>query len=120
MAPIPWIIVSEIIEDLKDRRGLKSEWNGIDENVRAEIIATWRAIVSKWISADGRSVAPPEAQRHVGEVVKLVRDCDIGEQGERAVVLALEDKYMTLVFPGRDSGPRTVRTGADYRFLVRA
>lgn len=59
-------------------------------------------------------------QRFVGEVVKLTRDCDLGEEGERAVVLKLEtDGYthMALCFFDREPDSREVRTGADYRFL---
>lgn len=55
------------------------------------------------------------------EVVELVRDCDIGEKGERAVVINLVHDgywYMTLLFPNRDAKRnREVKTGADYQFL---
>lgn len=37
--------VRGIIADLSDRRGLKWEWQGIDDDVRAEIVATWEQLV---------------------------------------------------------------------------
>ncbi|HSX23289.1 MAG TPA: hypothetical protein VLE97_11000 [Gaiellaceae bacterium] len=61
--------------------------------------------------------------RFAGEVVKLTRDCDLGQEGERAVVVKVESSgwaeatYMTLCFFDRDPGQRSVNTGADYRFL---
>lgn len=39
--------VDRIIEDIRDRRGLKSEWNGIDEDVKAEIRETWSDIIAE-------------------------------------------------------------------------
>jgi hypothetical protein len=38
-------IVENILDDLTDRRGLKHEWYQIDEDIRAEIIEKWQAIV---------------------------------------------------------------------------
>lgn len=40
-------IVYDLISDISDRRGLKSEWNKIDGDVQDEIIARWAEIVSK-------------------------------------------------------------------------
>ena len=37
--------VEAIIDNLSDRRGLKSEWRQIDEETQAEIKATWRTII---------------------------------------------------------------------------
>jgi hypothetical protein len=54
-----------------------------------------------------------------GDVGQLDRDCEIGSNGERAVVLALDGKYMTLVFPNRDVGRRVMYTGSDYLYLKR-
>lgn len=42
-------IVNLIIEDLRDRRGLKHEWNLIEDDIREEIISTWESIVNKVI-----------------------------------------------------------------------
>jgi hypothetical protein len=64
------------------------------------------------------------SKRYVGEVVDITKDCDIGKAKERAVVVAIDGLFMTLVFPMRISGPfsrgpqRQVQTGADYRFLM--
>lgn len=59
-----------------------------------------------------------KTKRFVGEVVQLTRDCDLGAQGERAVVTKLEAPfYMTLCFFDRAPAARTERTGSDYRYL---
>jgi hypothetical protein len=42
--------VDRIVEDLRDRRGLKWEWNKIDETVQAEIREAWALIVGKAVS----------------------------------------------------------------------
>ena len=74
---------------------------------------------------------PPEEQteRYMHEVVELTRDCELGKQGERAVVVQLlaEDslapiyagpaRYMTLLFVNRPRSKRIVSTGADYLYL---
>jgi hypothetical protein len=38
-------IVSAIVEDLSDRRGLRQEWEQIDEEIQAEIKQTWAGII---------------------------------------------------------------------------
>ena len=53
----------------------------------------------------------------VGEVVELSRDCELGQEGDRAVVTARVDHYMTLTFPDRAPACRDVHTGADYKYL---
>lgn len=42
-----WIVraVERIVDDLTDRKGLRHEWDNIDEETEAEIKATWRAII---------------------------------------------------------------------------
>jgi len=58
--------------------------------------------------------------RHVGEVVTLTRDCELGWKGEIAVVVGI-DEYMRLVFPNRPPGnDREVKTGSDYTYLRRS
>lgn len=37
------------------------------------------------------------SNRFVGEVIELDRSCDLGEQGERAVVMGLDGIYMALL-----------------------
>jgi len=45
-----YVIVSKIIEDLNDRRGLKNEWRQIDSETRREIIRAWQTIVDQEIA----------------------------------------------------------------------
>ncbi len=44
-------IVEAIREDFTDRRGLRHEWDQIDEAIREEIIAAWTAIALEKIEA---------------------------------------------------------------------
>ena len=39
--------VRAIIRDLSDRRGLRQEWDLIDEDIRREIRAEWAALIDK-------------------------------------------------------------------------
>lgn len=57
------------------------------------------------------------AKRFVGEPVELSRDCELGQEGDRAVVTELDGHYMTLHFPDRAPDCRDVHTGADYKYL---
>lgn len=70
----------------------------------------------------------PRYNRYLHEVVELIRDCELGESGERAVVVELMSangaasstagpRYMTLLFVNRPVEQRVVHTGADYRLL---
>ena len=45
------LAVEGIIEDLSDRRGLRHEWDAIDEDVQQEIRDAWTTIVEARISA---------------------------------------------------------------------
>lgn len=57
-------------------------------------------------------------KRFVGELVELSRDCELGQEGDRAVVTALVGgHYMALTFPDRAPDCRVVHTGADYEHL---
>ena len=40
-------LVQDIIADLTARKGLRQEWNEIDSEIRAEIVARWEEIVSE-------------------------------------------------------------------------
>lgn len=40
-------IIDALIDDIKDRRGLKHEWNQIDADVVEEIRAKWKAILQQ-------------------------------------------------------------------------
>lgn len=57
------------------------------------------------------------SKRFLGEVVELSRDCELGQEGDRAVVVALDGPYMSLDFPDRAPDCRDVHTGADYKYL---
>lgn len=52
------------------------------------------------------------AKRFVGEVVELSRNCELGQEGDRAVVTSLAFPYMSLTFQDR-----VLHTGADYKYL---
>lgn len=56
-------------------------------------------------------------QRMLWEVVEVTQDCEVGKAGERAVVVELDGKYMTMVFTARPAGTQKCSTGADYRYL---
>jgi hypothetical protein len=45
-------IVAAIIFDLGDRRGLRQEWDEIDNDVRAEIVQEWERIVREKLTGD--------------------------------------------------------------------
>ena len=38
-------IVDKLVADFTDRRGLRQEWDQIDEDIKKEIIDTWTKIV---------------------------------------------------------------------------
>lgn len=57
------------------------------------------------------------SKRSLGEIVELSRDCELGQEGDRAVVVALNGHYMTLTFLDRAPDCRDVHTGADYKYL---
>lgn len=44
-----WIVraVGRIVEDLSGRKGLRQEWEQIDEEIQAEIEESWRAIIGE-------------------------------------------------------------------------
>jgi hypothetical protein len=56
-------------------------------------------------------------KRFVGEVIELSRDCELGQESDRAVVTSLAFPYMSLTFPDREPDLRVVHTGADYKYL---
>lgn len=65
-----------------------------------------------------KSERPFPTERRLHEVVELTKNCELGEQGERGVVIHIEGKYMTLLFPNRAlKYSREAHTGADYLYL---
>lgn len=64
---------------------------------------------------------PFTVDRQLHEVVEVTKDCELGEKGERAVVVYVGEEFMTLVFPNRAiKHTRKINTGADYTHLRRA
>lgn len=53
--------VKRIIDDLTDRRGLRHAWDGIDDDIRAEIESTWAMIIRTFLAS----------RREAGEVERL-------------------------------------------------
>lgn len=47
-------IIDGIIADLSDRRGLRQEWEGIDEDIRLEIRETWTSICLMALEGEGK------------------------------------------------------------------
>ena len=45
-------IVQAIERDFTDRRGLRQAWEQIDDDIQAEIRATWTALVRKELAKD--------------------------------------------------------------------
>ena len=45
-------IVEAIKRDFTDRRGLRQEWEGIDEEIQAEICNTWRLLARNEITKE--------------------------------------------------------------------
>ena len=39
--------IFDLINDISDRKGLKSEWGSIDGEIQDEIIETWKQIIDK-------------------------------------------------------------------------
>lgn len=39
------LAVDEIVEDLSDRRGLRQQWDQIDDDIKEGIKATWKMII---------------------------------------------------------------------------
>ena len=44
----PKKILFEIVADFTDRRGLRQEWEGIDDDIQEEIFEDWLEIIKKY------------------------------------------------------------------------
>ena len=42
-------VVQTILDDLTDRRGLRHEWDNIDDDIQKEIIDKWTALVKELV-----------------------------------------------------------------------
>lgn len=59
-------------------------------------------------------------ERFVGETVELTRDCFLGQEGDRAVVTAINDDQMTLAFgdpSGDGSGTISIDADVDCKYV---
>lgn len=52
-------IVQAIEDDLTDRRGLRQAWEGIDDDIREEILAAWREKVTAILARAARKEGGP-------------------------------------------------------------
>ena len=43
-------VVNDIIKDIEDRRGIGDEFEQIDDDIKKEMIETWKEIVKLYIS----------------------------------------------------------------------
>ena len=72
-------IVSDILADMTDRRGLRQEWEGIDDDIQAEIKGVWEGIASKHLSAlpSPDTALMDEVEKKVcDEVIKIMDTYD--------------------------------------------
>ena len=67
-------IVQALEEDISDRRGLKSEWAAIDDDVKDEIRETWAGIIHAAIEAQGWRVVParPTEEMAIGGCMSFI------------------------------------------------
>lgn len=45
MTEIRDVLLATMVADIRDRRGLRQAWDGIDADVKAEILAAWGAMI---------------------------------------------------------------------------
>jgi hypothetical protein len=82
--------------------------------------AVWTALraalcqMAERYSAVGGS--PPNA-RYVAEQVVLTRTCDLGHEGEHAIVSTIDGATMVLYFPDRPLHASKVTTDVDYKYI---
>ncbi len=43
-------IITQILQDLKDRRGLRQAWEDIESDIQQEIASAWRTLVEKHLT----------------------------------------------------------------------
>jgi hypothetical protein len=55
-------IVLRIINDLTDRRGLRQQWEEIDDEIRDEIVAQWEKLTREVLTAPSSSTNTPSAR----------------------------------------------------------
>jgi hypothetical protein len=45
-------LVISLLSDALNRRGWRQEWDGFDDDVKAEIVAKWRAMVGAYVPGE--------------------------------------------------------------------
>lgn len=72
-------LIADIVGDLSDRRGLSEEYWAIDDETRAEIVASWETIAQKYLTP-----APAVPARRCEERSPRGDQCDkpAGHEGQ--------------------------------------
>jgi hypothetical protein len=118
--------VFALLEDIRDRRGLKQEWDRIDVDVRAEIIHDWRVLIRKELAVPLPAVPlaePPSADLRVPDGVPqggepaaaAVREMRAYADGQRGSLSKeqLREWANLLESPGGEPRQAAVRGEAD-------
>lgn len=74
-------IVDEIVKDLNSRRGLRQEWDSIDEDIQQEIKEVWISIVTTHASILSDSTLR-EVRDDVGKIKVDQRDTDTLDESQ--------------------------------------
>ena len=69
--------LAAIVADITDRRGLKHEWNAIDDDVQAEILATWDGLLTPLVAAVRAEALASERERCALELDELAQEADM-------------------------------------------
>lgn len=87
--------VDQLIADLTDRRGLRQEWEDIDEDIQAEIRETWRAIIE----------APSLVEKRVGEALEMLQNAGMGLPGKPNTLVDMVQEMVTEIDRYEDTPP---------------
>ena len=79
--------VDQLIEDLTDRRGLRQEWEGIDEDIQNEIRETWRAIIE----------APSLVEKRASEALEMLQKAGMGLPGQPNTLVDMVQELVTEI-----------------------
>lgn len=100
-------IEAAIEKDFTDRRGLRQEWNEIDEDIQQEIRNTWKALIHKELAKEKKEVLIEVGGDHGDgnvELVKkpigvkvIIKDFDNASLPEDVDVLDINDENVELV-----------------------
>jgi hypothetical protein len=73
-------IVLRIITDLTDRRGLRQQWEEIDDEIRDEIVAQWEQLTREVLAAPSSTTNIPSARMSTIEPA-AAREASFAMQG---------------------------------------